>query len=190
MKASTKRLLTLFGSATLILVSLIVYVSYLQPEYASIQNLRGELKIRTDSYEAQSQSVTYVNDLYAKNQVDIQQVQNSLGLALPDEEEVASVVYQIQSISALNNISINSINLETLPIQQSKSKNSLVKSYGTLRTTLKMAGPYNSFKTLLNFLENNIRIMDVRTMRVYQTDPTNRSIFDFELVVDAYYQVK
>jgi Tfp pilus assembly protein PilO len=190
MKASTKRLLTLFGSATLILVALIIYVSYLQPEYANIQNLRGELKARSDFYDAQSQAIDYVNNLYGKNQVDIQQIQNNLTLALPDQDNVASVVYQIQSISALNSISINSINLETLPIQRIKSGNSLVQSYGTLRTTLKMSGSYPSFKILLNFLENNIRLMDVRTLRVYQTDTTNKSVFDFELVVDTYYQVQ
>lgn len=190
MKSSTKRLLALFSSAALILVSLIIYATFLQPEYANVQKLRGELKSRTDFYDAQSQAIDYVNNLYGKNKVDIQQIQNDLTLALPDQGEVASVVYQIQNIGALNNISINSINLATLPIQQSKSDNSLVKSYGTLRATLKISGSYPSFKEFLNFLENNIRTMDARTLRVYQTDTTNKNIFDFELVVDTYYQIK
>lgn len=190
MKASTKRLLILFNSAALLLATLIIYVLLLKPEYGVIQELRGNLKSKSDFYETQSQAVDYVNNLYGKNKVDIEQIQNSLSLALPDQQEVADVVYQIQAICSLNNISIDSINLETLPIQESKSKNSLVKNYGSLRITLKLAGSYESFKELLRFLENNIRIMDARTLRVYQISDLAKGIFNYEMVADTYYQVK
>jgi Tfp pilus assembly protein PilO len=189
MKASTKRLLALLISATLIFGTLIVYVTLLRPEYDSIQQLRGELRSSKDTYAAQSKAIDYANNLYGKNQADISQIQGSLALAIPDKQEVASVVYQIQSISALNNISIDSINLDTLPIQQ-KSTSSLIKNYGILRVSVKLIGTYDSFKNLLSFLENNIRIMDARTLRIYQANTLERGIFNYELVVDTYYQVK
>ena len=190
MKSSSKRLLALLGSAALILAAIIVYAVLLKPEYSRVQELRGQLESRIDFYDAQSQAIDYVNNLYGKNRVDIGQIQNDLALALPDQEEVAGVVYQIQAISALNAISIDSVNLERLPIQQSKAANSLVKNYGTLRATLKMSGAYSAFKELLKFLENNIRIMDVRTLRVYQTNIVDKTIFDYELIADTYYQIK
>jgi Tfp pilus assembly protein PilO len=189
MKASTKRLLALTGSATLILLALIVYVVLVKPEYTIIQELRGELRSGKDLYTAQSEAIDYANSLYGKNQADINQIQNDLSLALPDKQEVAGVVYQIQAISVLNNIAIDSINLENLPIQQ-KSKNSLVKNYGILRISTKLIGAYESFKELLRFLENNIRLMDVRTLRIYQVNDLEQGIFNYELVVDTYYQVK
>jgi len=189
MKASTKRLLALLGSATLIFGALIVYVVLLKPEYISIQELRGELRSDRELFTAQSEAIDYANSLYGKNQADINQVQNDLALALPDKQEVANVVYQIQAISALNNITIDSINLDNLPIQQ-KSTNALVKNYGILRISSKLIGTYDAFKELLKFLENNIRLMDVRTLRVYQVNNLERGIFNYELVVDTYYQVK
>lgn len=189
MKASTKRLLALMGSATLILSALIIYVALVKPEYNNIQDLRGRVKSSSDFFNAQSEAVDYVNNLYAKNKVDIEQTQKDLILALPDQEEVANVVFQIQRISALNNISIDSVNLDRLPVQK-KSANSLIKNYSTLRISMKLAGSYESFKELLKFLENNIRIIDVETLRVYQTNELDRGVFNYELVVDTYYQVK
>ncbi len=190
MRASTKRLLALFSSATLILAALIVYVVLLKPEYDDIQKLRGNFKSTSDFYEAQLQAIDYVNNLYGKNKVDIEQIQNDLSLALPDQEEVADIVYQIQRISSLNNIFIDSINLDRSPIQRSKSENSLVKSYGPLRITAKLTGPYDSFKELLRFLENNIRIMDVKAIRVYQSNDLEKGILNYEIVADTYYQIK
>jgi len=177
------------SSALLILLALIIYVVLLKPEYTNIQDLRGKLKSSVDFYNAQAQAVDYVNNLYAKNKIDIEQTQKDLVLALPDQEEVANVIYQIQRISALNNIAIDSVNLDRLPIQQ-KITNSLVKGYGTLRVSLKLVGSYESFKELLKFLEGNIRTMDVKTLRVYQVNDLEVGIFNYELVVDTYYQVK
>ncbi len=190
MKASTKRLLALLGSATLLLATLIIYVLLLKPEYAVIQELRGKFKSRSDFNEAQSQAIDYVNNLYGKNKIDIEQIQNNLSSALPDQEEVADVVYQIQAISSLNNIAIESINLDRMPIQQNKNENSLVKSYGTLRITLELMGSYLSFKEMLGLLENNIRLIDVRTIRVYQANNLEKGIFNYEMVADTYYQIK
>lgn len=188
MKASTKRLLALLSSATLIFGTLIFYVMVLEPEYASIQELRGQLKSDENVYAAQSQAVDYVNNLYGKNQTDISQIQSSLISALPDQQGVANVVYQIQSISAINNIVINSINLDILPIQQ-KSKSTLIKNYGVMRVSVTLAGTYDGFKKLLDFLENNIRVMDVKTLRVYQVNNLEPGVFNYELVVDTYYQI-
>ena len=177
------------GSAALILLALIIYVVLIKPEYNTIQDLRGELKSSSDFYNAQAQAVDYVNNLYAKNEVDIEQTQKDLVLALPDQEEVANAVFQIQRISALNNISIDSVNLDRLPVQQ-KSTNSLIKNHSNLRISMKLAGSYNSFKELLKFLENNIRIIDLIALKIYQTSELDKGIFNYELVVDTYYQVK
>lgn len=177
------------GSAALILLALIIYVLWLKPEYNNIQSLRGELKSSSDFYNAQAQAVDYVNNLYAKNKVDIEQTQKDLLLALPNQEDVANVVFQIQRISALNNISIDSVNLDRLPTQQ-RSTNALIKDHGTLRISMRLAGSYESFKELLKFLENNIRIIDLVTLKVYQTNELDKRIFNYELVVDTYYQVK
>lgn len=177
------------GSAALILSSLIIYVALIKPEYNAIQTLRGKLKSSLDFYNVQAQAVDYVNNLYAKNKIDIEQTQKDLVLALPDQEEVANVVFQIQRISALNNITIDSVNLDRLPLQQ-KSVNSLIKNYNTLRISTKLAGSYESFKELLKFLENNIRIIDLGTLKVYQANELDKGVFNYELVVDTYYQVK
>jgi Tfp pilus assembly protein PilO len=190
MKASTKRLLALLGSATLLLVTLIIYAVLLRPEYSVIQDLRGNLNSRVNFSDAQSKAIDYVNNLYGKNKVSIDQIQNDLSSALPDQERVADVVYQIQAISSLNNIAVDSINLDKLPIQQAKDNNSLIKSYGTLRITLSLVGSYSSFKEMISLLQNNIRLMDLRTLRVYQVNNLEKGIFNYEMVVDTYYQIK
>ena len=189
MKASTKRLLALMSSATLILLSLIMYVVLIKPEYDNVQTLRGKLESRSNFYNSQARAVDDFKNLYEKNKIDIGQTENDLLLALPNQEDVANVIFQIQRISALNSISINSINLDRLPAQQ-KSESDLIKNYGALRISLSLIGSYESFKELLRFLESNIRIINLGTLRVFQTNELDKGIFNYELVVDTYYQSK
>ena len=61
---------------------------------------------------------------------------------------------------------------------------------GTLKVNLKIFGTYEGLKTFLGELEKNIKVMDVKTLKIDQVGKAEQNLFSYTLAVDTYYQVK
>lgn len=190
MKPSAKRALSLLLSAGLLLVSLVVYALLIRPEYEMVRQFRGELASKTALLEDQKISITQVQNLLAQYQ-GVVKLGDSLSLALPAEESLSSVMSQLNAIAQLSNLSIQSVSASYLPIKPSAAGISSAKNTGTLRLDFKLFGPYAAFKKFLQSLETNVRIMDLRNLKITpEGTKANPDLFSYNLTVDTYYQTK
>ena len=189
MKASTKRALSLILAMGLIVASVAVFAVLIKPEYQNIQNLRAILYSKTGMVEVEQKAIGQVQNLIADYK-GTAKLGEQLSLALPTEESVSSVMSQLNAIAQLNNILIQGVGIEYLPIKPSPTKLSSAKGLGTLRLDLKLFGPYSSFKSFLGDMEKNVRIMDLKTLKIEQAGKSNNDVFFFTLGVDTYYQSK
>lgn len=186
LKASTQRALSMVLAASLVVGALIVYAVLVNPAYQEVQELRGKLASKSDLYQIRSQQFTQVQNLIAQYQ-GVALLQEGLSLALPQKVETENIINQLDAIAKNNRVFIDSISLDFLPIQQTK-KRTLVKGFGTLRMSLKLLGPYSSFKGFLDSLETNIRIMDLRNLKISPAGEANEDFFSYSLTIDTYYQ--
>ena len=67
MRASTKRILSIMISASLLIAVMIIYVKLIQPAYSDIQNLRGEIQARNNLLEEQNHAVNQVQNLISQH---------------------------------------------------------------------------------------------------------------------------
>ncbi|MBI4992507.1 MAG: type 4a pilus biogenesis protein PilO [Candidatus Harrisonbacteria bacterium] len=189
MRASTKRALSLLASSGFVVFALIVYITLIQPEYEMIKELRGGLdsniKILADTRTALL-GVDKLKIEYKQNEKKI----DTLSLALPSEESVSSIVAQINNRSEANSLIIQSIGINYLPIKSPIGSVSLIRGIGTLQLDLRIFGSYSSFKRFLQDLERNVRIMDVRNLRLESAGKPDQDLYAFNLTVDTYYQPK
>lgn len=186
MKASTKRTLSLLTAIGLLAGSLIVYSNFLKQEYAEIQKLRGELTAQSQLYEAEASSVSQIQQLLSKSQSSMS-IKEALSLALPEtREQIADIINQLSVISSNEEMKIRSVSLGYLPIEPSQSS-SLVKGAGVLKITLELQGSYNQFKKWLKDIETNIRLMDVKILKIESAEKTT-DLFRYNLIINAYYQ--
>lgn len=171
-------------SAFIVTAALFIYIKMVQPQYSESQLLSGELDAKSKIYDDQSSAITQVQNLISQSK---SLSKENLSLALPSKENVADILGQLQTISLVSGVSIQSLSLDYLPLISDKSQLSFVKSLGTLRLNLTLFGSYESFKNAIASLETNLRIMDARSLKI-QPVVKSPGAFIYDLTVDTYYQ--
>jgi Tfp pilus assembly protein PilO len=97
---------------------------------------------------------------------------------LPLEKDLPSILIQLETLAAGNNLSMNSLNVAD-PVAAGDEEAAKVKQ--VVLTISLIGGNYFDLKNYLNDLEKNMRLMDVRAI-VYS--PVSKS---YNLTVTAYY---
>jgi len=194
MRATTKRALSLLLASSSLVASLVIFTTLILPEYRVVTRLRGELASKSDLLEKQQTAITQVQGLIAKYQ-GVAKLGESLSLALPNEESVASIMAQINAISRSSGVVIRSVGISYPPPTKPKTARkrpdrrvSSARDIGTLKLELDIVGNYSAIKKFLKFLETNIRIMDTRSLTINQAGKSDQDIYNYSITVDTYYQ--
>lgn len=186
-KASIRRSLSLLGGALILIAALVIYANFVRGEYAIIQELRGTLSAKTNFLENQKAIISQVQNLIAQYQ-GAQQLQDTVALALPNEEEVAAIFQQLQAIARSSGLTIQSFGLNLLALKPPVINLSFAKNLGTAQVTLRLFGSYEGIKNFLRAAETNVRVMDLRQLRVEQGARPAENAYAYTVVLDTYYQ--
>ena len=178
----------LLVSAALLVGALAAYVILILPEYQTVLNLRGGLASKGNILARQQAVSTQVQNVIAEFR-SVERLNDSLLLALPDSEGLSLVFGQINAISQSAGLTVQAVGVSYLSIRPMPSNQlSSAKGLGTLRLDLRLFGNYASLKRFLQFLETNIRIMDVKALRMEAASRADQDLFSYLLTVDTYYQ--
>ena len=184
MKPAVKRLIGVFGSLALLIGALTVFSVLILPVSNTIQELRGEKVALSELYNQERATVETIRGIFEQFG-GVSNLQDTLSLALPTQEDVPSIVNQINGIAKASGVIIDAIDLKLLPINVS-SQDDAFKPVGTVRITLGLEGAYESIKLYLDSIETNVRIMDVQMFEV--EGGTESEVLKYIVEIDAYYQ--
>ena len=187
MRASTKRFYSILASIGLIVGSMYIYGSHIRPIYAEIQRLRGERLTEFSVLNDSRVTIEIVTELLRRHQ-GIAEIEDRLSLSLPFSEEITSLLNQIQGLAGMNNVQVNSMSFQHLPIAYGDSQ-SILKPVGSLRIIAQINGNYESIKAFLEGIETNVRVIDVRSLRISGGGAAANPTLSSQLIVDAYYQI-
>ena len=189
MKPSTKRVISILVALLFFVAALIFYSTFIKKEFAAIQKLRGEVAAKNQLLAEQQNAASQIKSLLQQYE-GVSQLQKTISLVLPQDEDFPNIFSQFNAIAINSGVAIQMINIEVAPIQP--PANSLVYGYGVLKFNIKVSGSYEAFKSFIQALETNIRVMDIKEIKLEsvgspgQKSPSN--IFTYNLVVEAYYQ--
>ena len=197
MSASTKRFYSLIGSIALLVGAVIIYSSMLLPLFSSVQNLRGEVAGNRSLLQQLTAINQNVNKLQGQYQ-NMGQLQQTISSILPPQDDVPTIINQIQGLAAANNIQLSSISFQYLPINYPPA-GSLIKGVGTVAINLQCSGTYQSLTNFLNSLSNNIQIFDLSSLSVSGAAGSQpgtaatkgqalAQILSYSLTINTYYQ--
>ncbi|MEK7520620.1 MAG: type 4a pilus biogenesis protein PilO [Patescibacteria group bacterium] len=192
MKASSKRILSILASGFFFIMAVVIYALFIRPEYDNVQRLRSEVASRAQAVEQQKDVVKQIQRLLQEYQ-GVARLQETLSLALPQESGVAEALNQLNGAAQIGGLAIQSAGVQSLAIRPSSAPIKSAKGIGTLRFNAKISGDYDQIKRFLQMLETNIRLMDVKSLKIESgVDPTQKSVqkYLYNITVDAYYQVK
>jgi Tfp pilus assembly protein PilO len=197
MSASTKRFYSLIGSIALLVGAIIIYSSMLLPLFNNVQNLRGEVS----GNQSLLQQLTAINENVNKLQGQYQnmgQLQQTISSILPPQDDVPTIINQIQGLASANNIQLSSISFQYLPINYPPA-GSLIKGVGAVAINLQCSGTYQSLISFLNSLSNNIQIFDLSSLSVSAAAAAQPGtaaakgqaaapVLSYSLTINTYYQ--
>lgn len=190
MKPAAKRAFSLLFSAILLVAALFIYGLFIKSEYTAIGQLRAKLIGQRALFQEKQQAIAKVESLIKQYQ-GAGRLQDTIALSLPNKEDLASIFNQLQALADFNGLSIEIFNVQSLPIKPASSptqlRAGLVKSLGTLRLSLRVAGTYDGLKGFLRGLETNIRVMDLVNLKI---ESVAKGVLLYNLVVDSYYQTR
>lgn len=202
MQETTKRTFSLILIIVFFLVSLIVFFNYTWPALLKVLDLNDALKIVKEEYAKQSKSLQLAKEIINqyKNSSNINQM---VSLTLPKTDELFNVLAQLDKISNESGILIQSITVKTPSssstssspsssnVSSASQKASLINPVQSISMELSMVGTYESFKTWLNAIETNIRLMDITSINiagVATSEKTSSNFFNLRVTLNVYYQ--
>ena len=187
MKDPIKRLIVSLGSLVFIAGSLYVFASLINPTFAEIQKLRGTRQAIT-TLIADYEAVVEARNAILIRYEDMADLQDAFSEAMPSEENIPSLLNQLYGLAVLNEVAVDSIDFQKLPIQIAE-EDSLVKPYGTIQATIRCVSDYENMKRYLGALETNMRLMNVTMVNItegFTEDP----ILSYTITIEAYYQTQ
>jgi len=185
MKPSSKRLIGVSLSLIFLMGALFVFSAFILPTTDTIQQLRGEEVALGELYDTELERVEKVRQVFEQFG-GISNLQDTLSLTLPVEEDIPSIINQVNGIAKTSGIIIDSINVQLLSVR-STNQESAIRPIGTVRIILDVQGAYESIKLYLQSLETNVRIMDIQKLSV-QDGAEESQVLRYNIIVDAYYQ--
>lgn len=184
-------LLFIFGA-------IFTFSSLIRPAYTEAQEVKGRLLSQEIVLKNQKAAVDQVKAL-----IDTYKGEGSFAevatLVLPNSKQEAEAIHQVTQLAAINSLTIQTVAVSAPSVQNVGDKGSakagaksgdaaLAKPVGNLNIQMRLAGTYESFRTFLQNIETNIRIMDVRNVGVSPVGKPNQDFYLFDLTVVAYYQ--
>lgn len=167
--------------ALLIAVAGIMFWVLAMPAYDQINNLRAALDERSsilDSHTTILNNLNTLNKQYSENAANIQRFSN----IVPTTKNSAELVSTMQALASQNGLTLTSIAL-------SAAQNQDTNPYNTQPIDIGLSGSYPSFRSFLNALETNLRILDIQTIDVNPISG-NVNTLSFRIKANTYYLKK
>ncbi len=208
MKQTTKRLSSTLIALLLIVAAIVVFFDVIEPEYANVQSLRGQEESEQALLVSEQQLAKQAQGIVSTYQSQSAQAQE-VGLAMPIGQDNSEALAQIYGIAANSGITIQNIAVSaqgsTANTAATATDNAgtstaarigtIIKPKGSLSFQIISLGSYESLKTFLQGLENNIRVFDVTAIGINpvasingSSATTSQDLFTYTLTVVAYYQ--
>ena len=202
MKESEKRTISIIIILALFIGAAIVFFTMTWPMFDQVLKDNRNLALAKAEYQRQVEAVRLAKTIVEqyKNLTDVNQM---ISLTMPRSEELYNAIVQLNKISEDSGLSIQSIALQKISSAttassktSSASSQSLLKSPQQVALTLSLNGTYESFKTWLEAVETNIRLMDITNISFsgVKATPTERggdagfNFFNFSVALNLYYQ--
>ncbi|HOM33006.1 MAG TPA: hypothetical protein PK168_00145 [Candidatus Paceibacterota bacterium] len=196
MKETAKRNISLILVIVFFGAAMIVFFTLSWPNLTKVFDLNSVLNESKKEYEKQNQSLQLAKSIIEQYK-NLNDVNQAVSLTMPKTDEIYNIIVQLNKIAESSGMSIEGLSLKEVinnnELDDSNNRQNLVKPYRTISINTSLNGSYESFKTWLELVETNIRLMDVKSVSFEGVNlSSNKSInnfFNFNVNLDIYYQL-
>lgn len=171
--------------------TIVVLIGLVRPAWQALQDNRLAIK-KLQSKLTLLEGLLNQTKKLEKEEAEIKEEGQKILLALPEEKDIPALLVQFETLASVHNLVLNSIDFQEVSPQIRRRPTEEPKktaAFSRLIVNLKVSGSYRFFKEYLNALENNIRAMNVQSIN-FSTASPETDIFDFDIKIEVYYQIK
>lgn len=165
-----------------------IYSDLIQPLYKDLEIMRGQRADKEAAVKAEENiKQEFDNRLKTLDEKKIALVSE----VFPKTPRADAILEQLQGISEISKVQLQSVSIATPAIEQTKDNKSvasLVRPMMTLVISVKYTGPYANVKEFVRTLESSIRLFEVRDVTVQPASKSDTDLFSVDLKAVAFYQ--
>jgi len=163
------------------------------PGVQKILDLRRNIALEKEELLDKQELFAKVEELtksYEQNKESVEKAD----YVLPPEEKIPDLIVQLEALAFEQGLLLEKIDIATA-VKEEKSrlpeataKEKTVETYKTLSISLRLVGSYEAFKTFLNSVEENIRLIDIKSVDFSPESKEEAKLFGFEITLTTYHQ--
>lgn len=174
----------------LVFIAIVVFLDL--PAYDKFVSLGSEIERYGNLLKEREEfiiKVSQLKEIYESRAPEIRKVYYSL----PSEKDIPGLIVQFEALASENGLILEKLKFfERKETKEEKEGGvELQKSHKTLNVILSVTGGYQSFRSFLEALEFNIRIMDIKSIEFSSKrteEEEERGLFTFNVELEVYYQ--
>ncbi|MEN9341874.1 MAG: hypothetical protein RIQ54_130 [Candidatus Parcubacteria bacterium] len=195
MKPATKRFASIVISLMFLSGALVVYFTFIQGEYEATMIEKAQRDTRQQFVVEQTENIKKIQELI-NSYNDRTAAQHVVSVAVPVGPDTASLIAQMNTLASQYVLQFSSFtiaNTSAAAVQNNQSSTrsgvteAIRRPLGSLTFQVRLSGSYASIKSFLASIENNLRVMDVKTFSMSPVDPT-RDSYTADVAITTYYQ--
>ncbi len=194
MKPATKRFASIVISLMFLSGALVVYFTFIQGEYEATMIEKAQRDTRQQFVVEQTENIKKIQELI-NSYNDRVAAQHVVSIAVPVGPDTASLIAQMNTLASQYNLQFSSFTVANTSAAAQNNQSStrsgateiIRRSLNSLTFQVRLAGSYASIKSFLSSIENNLRVMDVKTFSMSPIDPT-RDSYTADVAITTYYQ--
>lgn len=195
MKSSGKRLISMLVAFMLVLAAIIIYSSLTVPAYTALDERRAELNSLDELYSRKEKAIADVQSVLKDYDSDqkLKGLQDVISSSLPNNPEQSEILNQVRAIAGVNQLALTDMSLNVSSIQNVAARatsTQLIKPVAAISVQFKVIGFYADIKNFVSSLENNLRVMDIRSITIDPLGKPDQDYYRADLTVITYYQSK
>lgn len=174
--------------------ALVVYFTFIQGEYEATMIEKAQRDTRQQFVVEQTENIKKIQELI-NSYNDRVAAQHVVSIAVPVGPDTASLIAQMNTLASQYNLQFSSFTVANTSAAAQNNQSStrsgateiIRRSLNSLTFQVRLAGSYASIKSFLSSIENNLRVMDVKTFSMSPVDPT-RDSYTADVAITTYYQ--
>lgn len=172
----------------LILISIGLFVVYINPTYANIKTLQTSEAQFDEALERSKDLISIRDQLLSRYNTFSSEDLSSLDRLLPDNIDNVRLVIDIDGIAAQYGISLKKVSIDSGEEEAKRDGEIVViddsKSFNSIDLSFTVSASYESFVNFISDVERSLRIVDLSKL---QFESTNDNFNEYKVTIRTYW---
>lgn len=164
-----------------LLIAVIVGILIINPLWEGITQQNNQIKQKQEEVDNKQQKIKDLQELKGNYQ-KIKDKIATIATALPDKEEYAELLIQLDTMASSNRVFLISVT----PAESKKPSKEEKGPYQTAPLEVKIISDFQSMKNFVSDIEKNLRILDITSIGIEKSPQGNTIIATIS--INTYYE--